>query len=182
MCRMPQNPQQAIAGGMSILRLLNQINCIMNKLKVLTIAVLVLLATNVFFLIKFLSPKPEPVNHHSPREMIIEKLNFDDNQVSVYEKAIDIHRSEIDKVDTDLRRMKGDLYRKLAEDTVPTEEEYQRIASKIIQIEKLHYHHFLDIKQICRSDQLDEFKALTKELPTIFGPPGKPGRKDKSEE
>ena len=36
------------------------------------------------------------------------------------------------------------------------------------QVESVHYAHFMDIKKICRPDQLSDFDKLTKELSRLF--------------
>ena len=61
----------------------------MNKTKLLSVAVIALLVLNFGILgFLFLSKKHEPNGRKMPREIVIEKLHFDENQIVEYEKII----------------------------------------------------------------------------------------------
>ncbi len=162
----------------------------MDKIKLLTIAVLALILLNLGTLgFLFLS---DTGHHHNdamqgpegrpePKEIIIHKLNFDVVQVVKYEKLIHWHRGEIRRIEDEIRRTKNELYLQLNKDTISNTTNDSLIsvlANYQKQIESTHFKHFQDIKNLCKKEQLDDFTYLTKELSKIFSHPPRPKRND----
>ena len=146
----------------------------MDKIKLLTYAVIGLLLLNVGIIgfLFFSRPNRNPeVNHRKPKEFISEKLHFDANQNEKYESIIPIYKDKIDSLDAINRKLKSELYSQLKLQVVNS-----AIKDSIInlflanqkQIEQLHFKHFLDIKNICKASQLNDFNALTQELGKMF--------------
>lgn len=126
-------------------------------------------------------------NHHkpfppgrppSPREIIIERLKFDENQIEKYEELIDSHRNEIINIEHSLKAAKEKLYLTLLSEN---ENEKDELIAQINilqrKIEIAHYEHFKAIKNICKPEQINFFNDLTNDLAFIFSPFKKPPRR-----
>ena len=88
----------------------------MNKIKLLTYAVIGLLLLNVGIIgfLFFSRPNRNPEeNHRRPNDIIAEKLHFDANQNEKYESIIPIYKDKIDSLDAINRKLKSDLYSQL---------------------------------------------------------------------
>ncbi|WP_284652166.1 hypothetical protein [Flavobacterium terrisoli] len=158
----------------------------MERTKLLTISVIGLLLLNLGTLgFLFLNgPKDHRLPHEGrpkPKEIIIEKLHFDANQKTAYEKLIHWHRGEINRLDDSIRQTKNELYSGLDETEINVKTKDSLIAllnSYQKQIEETHFKHFEDIKKLCKPEQQEDFKALTEELSRIFGPKPRGPRHD----
>ncbi len=150
----------------------------MNKTKLLSVAVITLLVLNFGILgFLFLSKKNEPNGRKMPREIVIEKLHFDENQIVKYEKIIEEHQKVIRNLDDSIRNTKNELYQLLNEEKINSVQKdslYLQLANYQKQIETTHFNHFLEIKKLCKKEQLVHFNELTAELGKIFAPNRKP--------
>lgn len=159
----------------------------MEKSKLLTITIIGLLLLN-FATIGFLflnSPNKEhhpPMDRMRPRDMIVQKLHFDESQKKEFEKLIEWHKDEIQKYDEEIRKSKIELYDLLLNNVIDIKEKDSLIAEIIRnqkEIEAVHFKHFEDIKKLCKENQKDDFNNLSKDLARIFGPNKPPrGRHD----
>lgn len=144
----------------------------MNKTKLLSVAVIALLVLNFGILgFLFLSKKYEPNGRKMPREIVIEKLHFDENQIVEYEKIIKEHQNAIRNLDDSIRKTKNELYQLLNEEKINSAQKdslYLKLANYQKQIETTHFNHFLEIKKLCKKEQLADYKNLTEELSKIF--------------
>lgn len=144
----------------------------MNKTKLLSVAVIALLVLNFGILgFLFLSKKHEPNGRKMPREIVIEKLHFDENQIVEYEKIIKEHQNAIRNLDDSIRKTKNELYQLLNEEKINSAQKdslYLKLANYQKQIETTHFNHFLEIKKLCKKEQLADYKNLTEELSKIF--------------
>ena len=160
----------------------------MDKIKLLTFSVIALLFLNLATLgYLFLSGgKASRIDGHDrhmgkpmPREIIIMKLNFDDNQIAEYDKTIKTHQKNIADLDSSIRETKNELYQELKSESANNQKKdslISAISTYQSQIETTHFNHFLEIKKICRPDQLDKYMELTDELSKIFSHPPRPKR------
>ncbi len=149
----------------------------MNKQKLLTISVAVLFLLNCGIIgYLFLSKKNKLEGRRMPKEIVIKKLHFDKSQIDEYDKIILLHQHKIRSLDDSIRITKNKLYQLLNESSnvnsrkdslIVTLANYQK------QIQLTHFNHFLEIKSICRKDQLADFEHLTEELSKIFSHPKK---------
>jgi protein CpxP len=158
----------------------------MEKTKLLTITVIGLLLLN-FAILAFLlvsgsrghkRPTDRPEGRPNPREIIIEKLHFDDKQQKEYAELIKWHRGEIKKLDSNIRQTKNELYSQLNQTEVNLKTKDSLITllnSYQNQVEETHFKHFEDIKKLCHQDQLEDFNELTEDFSRIFAP-NKPPR------
>ena len=154
----------------------------MEKTKLLTIAVFVLLLLNLGTLgFLILAPKPGMGMHgphQEPKLVIIERLHFDKAQQKRYENLIVWHQCEIRGIENKIRDTKNTLYLQLLKTNVGTKYKdslIEVLANYQKQIEETHFVHFQDIKKICRPDQLDKYYDLTQDLSRIFSKPPNPG-------
>ena len=154
---------------------------IMNKTKLLSIAVIILLLLNIGIL-SFLFFKKHD-NHKNekkmPKDIVIEKLHFDKNQIEMYEETIASHQKEIHSLDSSIKKTKNELYQLLNSETNYFEQKNSlllKLADYQKQIETTHFNHFLEIKNICKEDQLADYELLTEELSKIFTNKRKPKR------
>jgi protein CpxP len=151
----------------------------MNKTKVLGFAVIALLVLNFGILaFLFLSKNEDgPRGRKMPREIIIEKLHFDKNQIDAYDKTIKIHQETIRELDDSIRTTKNDLYQLLNSEninSVQKESIFLKLANYQKQIETTHFNHFLEIKKLCKKEQLSDYENLTEELSKLFSHPRRP--------
>lgn len=158
----------------------------MEKTKLLTISVIGLLLLNLGTLgFLFLNgPKNQRLPHEDrpkPKTIIIEKMHFDAAQQKDYDKLIEWHRGEINKLDGNIREAKNELYAQLNQSEANIKAKDSLISvinSNQKQIEETHFKHFEDIKKLCRKDQLADFNELTEELSGIFAPKHRRPRHD----
>ncbi len=151
----------------------------MNKTRLLTLAVVALLAINIGLLAFLFFGKPpagpprgEPAGgQEGPKQVIIDKLHFDDEQVARYETFIGQHRAVIKPLNEDIRETKSRLYATLSDEiTTGKDSLVNRLGDLQVQIENAHYDHFLEIKALCTVQQMADFKVLSGELAEYFAP------------
>jgi hypothetical protein len=142
----------------------------MNKVRFLTIATLILLLTNLALVSLLLFRRPPHPKEEGPKNLIIEKLNLDQNQTRDYEKLIQWHRSEIRNSEDEILMLKNRLYSGLATDTDSVQKDslINELAKVQTKIENIHYKHFQDIKTLCHADQKKAFESLTREIAGLF--------------
>jgi protein CpxP len=155
----------------------------MDKIKLLTIAVISLLLLNLGTLGFLIFARPPhsmgpPGMHQQPKEIIIERLRFDKEQQKKYAELIRWHRGTINAIETEIHQLKNKLYLQLLKnkaDTITRDSLINALADYQKQIEATHFRHFQDIKSICTPDQMDDYNDLTEELSRIFSKPPNPG-------
>lgn len=151
----------------------------MNNSKILRITVIAILAINIaiigYLLINkeaFFENKPP-----KPREIVVAKLGFNSNQIKQYDVTITKHQNTIRALDDSIRKTKNELYARLKENSTEIDTNDSlvfQINNYQKQIEITHYNHFIEIKKICKPEQLEKFNALTNELSKIFSGKRKP--------
>ena len=140
----------------------------MSKTKLLVISVILLVAINLVMMWQ-MAHRPK---HHGAdnRDIIIEKLHFDEEQVHGYDLLVKAHQRDIRMHQDSLRDLRTALYSKaLADnDSVMTQQLMTQIAAVQQSIEWIHFRHFEDIRALCREDQLAVFRSLTEDLAGMF--------------
>jgi hypothetical protein len=123
--------------------------------------------------------KENSISHQKrmPREIVIEKLSFNQEQIAAYDVTIKRHQNAIRTLDDSIRNKKNQLYSRLKNNA----SEIDKNDSLVIelgnyqkQIETTHFNHFIEIKNICKPEQIDDFNSLTSELSKIFSGKRKP--------
>jgi protein CpxP len=123
----------------------------MSKSKLLTFAVITLIIINIITLSFFIFKGPKEKGQrngrgpvHSPKYIVVDKLHFDEEQVTKYQEFIKQHSEAISTIDNKIFVLKNSLYKEL-----------------------------LNPKNKNVSDSLFsqiDYNALTIELAQIFGP------------
>ena len=146
-----------------------------NKLKIVYIILGVLVLLNLGLLAFIWKGKGHPMQHKTPRDIITQQLNFDENQQKKYTLLIDQHRQSIDEQASIIRTSKQLLYQSISSNNITYQDSLLSVINQAqLSIERLHLNHFSDIKLLCRPDQNESFKKLSHELGRIFQP--KPNR------
>ena len=139
----------------------------MKNLKYLQLIIILLVILNILLvLFIFLRKPPRP---EGPKNIIIERLHFDQRQIDEYELLIDQHRKDIQQNEEEMMILKSALYETLLnENAVEKDSLVKLIGKKQEEAEMINYNHFADIKKICKSDQQKDFKALVHDLGRLF--------------
>jgi protein CpxP len=134
-----------------------------------------LLIANILLAAFIVFGRPPGRPHVQPREIIIERLHFDDQQVRQYDKLIRWHRAEINKKDREIMDLKNKLYAglSLTGDTVNKDSLIAEIGRLQMQVEDIHYRHFEDIGRLCNEQQKMDYEALLRDMADIFSRPKK---------
>ncbi len=142
----------------------------MTKLAIARSTAILLLALNIFLIGFMYLNKPSRLI--GPRNLIIEKLNFDSDQITAYDILIKNHQDKIELTEKKIAEIKNILYSTLNDDV--TLEFKDTLISELSgfqsKIEDIHYEHFRDIKMLCKPEQISLFKDLTTELTDYFSP------------
>ena len=139
----------------------------MNRLKFLTILVVGLFISNgiLFFMIM-----KEHQGKEGPKNIIIKSLHFDKEQIRKYEVLIQKHRNAINDNEKLMRNLRSKLYLNLQNE--PNQNLVDSFISKISTqqsvADNINYNHFLEIKQLCKSNQQKDFNELTNEIVNLF--------------
>lgn len=143
----------------------------MTKVRQLKIAVISLILINLatFSFFFFMAPPPPK---QAPKQIIIEKLNLDAQQIEDYEFLIARHQTAIKPAEERICAARNELYVLLKAETSPVEIENatQQITTIQYEIETIHFNHFLALKNSCKTNQLENFYDLTSELESLFRP------------
>lgn len=139
----------------------------MNKSKFLTLIIVGLLISNGILLFMFING---PKNHKGPKFFIIENLHFDKEQIVKYELFIQNHRNAINSNEAIMNNLRKDLYKQLKfqNDTNVVDSLIAKIAKQQYISEQINYNHFLEIKNICKPSQLNDFDELTNRISNLF--------------
>jgi periplasmic protein CpxP/Spy len=142
----------------------------MNKTKFLYIVLGLLVISNLilaYFVFEIRSHRKHPVK---PRDIIIERLQFDTEQIEKYDDYILIQRRNVRKLKSEIRELKSDLYSQLNinQNDSTINNIMLEIGERQQELERSHYNHFLDIKSICTKEQLPLFEELSSDLVEIF--------------
>lgn len=142
----------------------------MNKYKFLTIMIIGLFISNgilFFMLIK---------GHHKkgdgPKNIIIDKLHFDTEQIKKYEVYIKQHRKAVHENEATMNKLRTNLFEQLKyqQDANKVDSLISVIAKQQYVAEKINYRHFLEIKSLCKPSQQKDFNELTSEIANLFSP------------
>jgi periplasmic protein CpxP/Spy len=141
----------------------------MNKSRMLTVLLVLCLLTNGFLVWKLWGPHhPIKGHRHEPKHRIVEALNLTSDQLVAYDSLIVGHRQAIVSLENKIVSARGEWYKQIANGGMAQDSVAYEIALFQQQIELVHYRHFVDIRQLCRGDQLNNFDQLSTELPALF--------------
>ena len=157
----------------------------MNRTKLLTIAVIGLLLINLGTLGVMMMHKPPrpphgempPPNGEGPKQMIIDRLHFDNAQQKQYQVLIDEHKKKTNELHDASKELHDQLFSLLKTDVVDKAKAdaiIQQISDNQKAIDNLNFDHFQKIKSICKPEQVKDFNELAGELAGLFGPKDPP--------
>lgn len=134
-------------------------------------AALVLLVLNVGLIVLFVT-QSHPGRGEGPQKIIVERLHFDAQQAAAYEQLIQQHRTDIRAKRREMQEAKQQLYSILQGSDLSQKDALTQCVGQLqMEMENIHFSHFQDIKNLCKSDQIADFNALTGELAMFFAPP-----------
>lgn len=145
----------------------------MNRNRFFLFVIVCLVLSNIVALVLFFTHKPPHLrDDNRPRNLVIERLHFDQKQIEAYDILIKDHRKKIHRLDDQIRDAKKQLYGSLGENYSPKEKDSLiRVLNKLqFEIENVHVGHFLEIKALCKNEQLEDFDELSQEMSRIFRP------------
>lgn len=120
---------------------------------------------NIILLIRILSPQGK---HEGPRNEVIERLKFTDEQIVAYDVLIKNHREEVKRLSNAIQVAKHNSINRLKESNIqPSLEEIGQLHLKM---EELHWNHFMEIKELCNDSQKQSFDQLVEDLARMFAP------------
>lgn len=139
------------------------------KIKILSIAVVVLLLVNLTTLASiwpyinlknftFTPPAPE-----NTKEFIINKLNLDKEQQEVFEELRNTHFEEMKALQTNISDEKDAMYGQLKSnlpDTVATYGHIARIMQHEERLDHITLEHFRKVRAICNDEQKQHFDVI----------------------
>ncbi len=142
----------------------------MRKLKIASFIAIGLFVLNLVLIWFLISSKPHKNRREGPKKLIIEKLHLEGSQIKQYEKLIEWHRKRIRESETQLMALKNQLYGSLQTKSPPVLKDslIAEIAKVQMEIEKINYTHFQEIKQLCEPEQLKLFDSLCEEIAQLF--------------
>ena len=157
----------------------------MNKGTFQVFIIIALLISNillVFMLMNKQDHKSKRGGINQNRNIIIEKLDFDEKQIAQYDDLISEHRAAMKENRRGIRGLKLSLYEQINTNNQEQLDSIKKVLSKQhLDFEMIHYSHFKDIKSICKEEQLDLYNELIKELPRMFSPRGPHGKRHQRE-
>lgn len=143
----------------------------MNKNRFYILIIVGLIISNLALIFFMKSPlRGRGEMHDGPKSLIIKKLDFNDAQKEEYLELVENHFSTVKELHNDVRENRQKLYKLLnhKNDDLKRDSLLNEISNKIVEIERFHYKHFEDIKNICTEQQLSKFENLTEELGKMF--------------
>lgn len=148
----------------------------MNKTKFCYIVIGLLVLSNMILAFFFFENRSKQFHPDKPRNTVIERLRFDENQVKQYDVFIQNHREKTREIGRQIRELKKQLYSNLPK---PQNDSLNlklisAINEKQKELELVHYNHFLEIKSICTPSQWPLYEKLTNDLIEIFPMGNKP--------
>ena len=138
----------------------------MNTKKILKIAVALLVILNMTLVFIMITNGKGNVG---PKNEIIKKLNFDKAQINSYEILVTKHSLEVKTNRIKIKEIKNQLFNLLKEDDYSEKRTLIDNLQKLsLEVEHLNFSHFIDIKKLCREEQMEDFYNLTDELQSLF--------------
>ena len=132
----------------------------MNKQRFYIIIIGVLILINLILMWFFLNQ-----NHSSkksgPRDMIIEALHFDDEQIREYDLLIKDHRILMRKGKSELYNFRKSYF------LTDSDSALSLLSNSYSNLESVNKNHINEIMEICNSSQKENFRIIIKEN-TLF--------------
>lgn len=141
----------------------------MERSKYYMIIIVVLFLSNIATLFFSFKMRGMPPRHEGPRDLIIERLHFNKDQISEYDELINWHQKNIRGKDSLLQILKSELYTSINSPETTTDSIIFNINAIQKDIEYIHLKHFKDIEALCTNEQMVYFAELKGDLAKLFG-------------
>ena len=143
----------------------------MNRNTFYVIIILGLLISNVLLISFFFFNKHD--ENSGPRKIIIERLHFDQSQLTQYDRLISDHRRNIAEQEHHEIDLKTRYYVLLNQSNTSkiADSLVQEIGKVSMNKEKINFNHFQDIKKICHPNQVQDFNNLINDFEKLFNHP-----------
>ncbi len=112
-------------------------------------------------------PQDKPNEQEHIGSLLKEELSFTDEQIEKYLDLRKINREQMSELENEIRDLKRQMFNKviLENSELPISDSLlSMILDKQGQIEKLTYQHFLDLNQLCDSEQQKKLQLLIHRL------------------
>lgn len=138
---------------------------IKNKITTWLIAILIIgnIATLIFFWVGHF--RNQKMN--SPREFLAKKLNFSDNQKSIYFNLAKEHNQSANKIRTQIKIDKDNFFKLLQSDQISDSvrnNEALKVSISIQSLDILTFEHFKKVRAICSEEQKPKFDELIQKM------------------
>lgn len=145
----------------------------MSKNRFYIFVIVGLLISNLLLVAFVLMRKPP--HHSGPRDLIIKRLHFNEDQVKEYDELIRQHRMQIREKEHEIMDLKTQYYSLVKNNGQENEDSLVHKIGKVsMEKEKINFKHFQDIKKICHPDQIKNFNDLINDFESLFNRPDKP--------
>jgi hypothetical protein len=146
----------------------------MNKLKLLSIVVILLFVLNLFTLFISLRPGPRhrpPDTREQALEYLMRELQYDQAQRKASQGILQKHRVRMDSIMETMKLERRQLFRQLngESDTLA-----YRIGALQMEAEKEALRYFRALRGIAKSSQKAQFDAVIEKAMRRMPPPGRP--------
>lgn len=148
----------------------------MNKMRFLTIGIILLFLLNAGMLVFLLKPNA-PINYSARPEaasFIIEQLHLDAQQQLTFERLRHQHHEAVRQAQEEDRHL-HDAYFALLKTDHPDKTKADSVATLIAAqralIEKATFDHFVQLRALCHPDQQQLFDATIDEIARRIAPP-----------
>ncbi|MCF8464227.1 MAG: hypothetical protein K9G41_05275 [Flavobacteriales bacterium] len=113
--------------------------------------------------------RPHGRNEAGPKDIVIEKLKLNDEQIATYNQLIVEHQLAIRENDSLMMATRHELYNQLMnQDQTEIDIQLNAVAKLQKQVEIVHFQHFQKLKSLCSEDQLSDFEELAEEMAALF--------------
>ena len=130
--------------------------CNMNKQKFYIIIIGILILINLTLMWLFFNQNNSS-KKCGPRDMIIEALHFDDEQIREYDLLIKDHRILMRKHKSELYNFRKSYF------LTDSDSALSLLSNSYSNVENINKNHINDIMEICNSSQKEDFRIIIKE-------------------
>ncbi len=151
----------------------------MNSTKFYKISAICLLVINLILTGFMIFAPPPPHKKGGPKHFIIEKLDFDKEQISQFDILIAKHKESRKEIHNKIITQKKNLYQLLLKENKAIERDsvISLIGGLQQKAESVDFDHFNDLRLLCHEDQKKKFEKLILELAELFNRKKRPGKK-----
>ena len=138
---------------------------IKNKITSWIIAILII--ANIATLLYFWVGHFRNQKMNSPREFLAKKLNFSDNQKSIYFNLAKEHNQSANKIRAQIKIDKDNFFKLLQSDQISDSvrnNEALKVSLSIQSLDILTFEHFKKVRAICSEEQKPKFDELIQKM------------------